>query len=105
MNVQLKKGVLDLCVLRLLMDSPTYGYNIYQKINDVMPISESTIYPILRKMVSEKWVTTSLESSPDGPPRRYFKMTPLGVKTFDTLQSEWFTFNHQIQRILGDESV
>ncbi len=104
MNVQLKKGVLDVCVLRLLKEEPTYGYDIYQKIHQVMPISESTIYPILRKMVQQHWVTTSLENSSEGPPRRYFKLTGLGHQMLEVFMVEWQEFQLQIQTLLGEKS-
>lgn len=85
MNVQLKKGVLDLCVLHLLIEKPTYGYDIYQQMKEVWNISESTIYPILRKMVQVTWLTTYLEASPEGPPRKYFKITKEGHKAHHAL--------------------
>ena len=104
MNVQLKKGVLDLCVLHLLKEKPTYGYDIYQSIKEVLSISESTIYPILRKMVQEKLLTTHLEASPEGPPRKYFEMTKKGHETHALLLEEWETFITSIATLLGRET-
>ncbi len=101
MNVQLKKGVLDLCVLHLLLEEATYGYRIYQQIKEVLSISESTIYPILRKMVHEKLLTTYLEASPEGPPRKYFKITTKGQKAHQALYDEWVQFIENIATLLG----
>ncbi len=100
MSIQLKKGVLELCVLNRLTYQDTYGYDIYQTINRVLDISESTIYPILRKMVHEGYLTTYLRESPDGPPRKYFKMTVLGRKRCEELMINWQVFIENVESLL-----
>ena len=99
-SVQLKKGVLDLCVLGRLKQSDTYGYDIYQSINKVLGISESTIYPILRKMVNEGYLTTYFGDSPDGPPRRYFKITKKGLEIYERLYHEWQSFVRHVDYLI-----
>ena len=101
MDVQLKKGVLDLCVLSIVSKAPSYGYDIYQNINAVFTISESTIYPILRKMVTEDYLQTYLEESPEGPPRKYFKITEIGLSRLRYLLDEWRTMNAHVNHIIG----
>ncbi len=101
MDVQLKKGVLNLCVLSIVSKTPSYGYDIYQNINRSFKISESTIYPILRKMVTENHLNTYLEESPEGPPRKYFEITKLGKKHLKYLLDEWHAFNEHVNYIIG----
>ena len=100
MSVQLKKGVLDLCVLSRLKHNDTYGYDIYQSLDRVLGISESTIYPILRKMVHEGYLDTYLKESPDGPPRKYFSITRKGRKQLDDLTDEWDGFVRRVEQLV-----
>jgi len=104
MQIQLKKGVLELCVLSILSRQDTYGYNIYQVIDRLLGISESTIYPILRKLVKEGYVTTYLKPSVNGPARKYFTLTDQGKAKFTTLLSEWQMFQTNVKRILGSDA-
>lgn len=100
MSTQLKKGVLDMCVLSSLSYQDSYGYDIYQTIDKTLGISESTIYPILRKLVKEGYLTTYLRESPDGPARKYFKITRLGRQHLDTLLSDWDQFTKDVNSLL-----
>lgn len=99
-NVQLKKGVLDLCVLGQLSKGDTYGYDIYQSINKILGISESTIYPILRRMVKEGYLSTYLRESSGGPPRRYFKITKLGQENYTKMYQEWQTLVRHVDYLI-----
>ena len=73
MNIQLKKGVLDLCVLSLLLKThDRYGYELVAEISKCIEISEGTIYPLLRRLKNEGYVSTYLEESSEGPPRKYY---------------------------------
>ena len=89
MNVQFKKGVLELCVLLILDESECYGYELITKISESIEISEGTIYPLLRRLKDEGFVTTYLEESQQGPPRKYYKITNIGKKEKEDLLSEW----------------
>jgi PadR family transcriptional regulator PadR len=104
MSAQLKKGVLDLCVLNIVLKEDSYGYDIYQNINSDLMISESTIYPILRKLVKEGYCKTYLKESNEGPPRKYFKITDLGQAKLDVLRGEWNDFTQTVNKMLGSES-
>jgi len=89
MNVQFKKGVLELCVLLILDESECYGYELISKISKSIEISEGTIYPLLKRLKDEGFVTTYLEESQQGPPRKYYKITSIGKKEKEQLLSEW----------------
>ena len=77
-NVQFKKGVLNLCVLVLLDKQDRYGYELVQKISDQIAISEGSVYPLLRRLTKEGYFTTYLQESTEGPPRKYYTLTDAG---------------------------
>ncbi len=103
MNTQLKKGVLDLCILSIIKEKESYGYDIYQSINKILNISESTIYPILRKFVKENYCETYLQESTEGPPRKYFRITNVGASWLETLNQEWKNFQKTINILTKNE--
>ena len=103
MGAQLKKGVLDLVVLSKINDRDTYGYDIYQEINKNMGISESTIYPILRKFTKEGLCETYLRESSGGPPRKYFKISRRGISKLEELKTDWRRFEKVVNILIrGD---
>jgi PadR family transcriptional regulator PadR len=103
MNIQLKKGVLELCVLCALTKKDCYGYELVNEISKNIMIAEGTIYPLLKRLKDEGYLTTYLEESQEGPPRKYYKLTPLGEKTRGELVSEWFVLVKGVGNIIGEE--
>src|SRR5882724_11282124 len=77
---QLRRGVLEYCVLSLLRDEELYGFDLVRRLADVdgMVTSEGTIYPLLSRLRREGWVSTTWAESEAGPPRRYYALTPAG---------------------------
>lgn len=106
MNSQFKKGVLELCVLSLLSKKDYYGYELINKISERIYISDGTIYPILRKLSKEGFFTTYLRESQEGPSRKYYKITDLGLHRKELLKREWFDLLDGINYLLeeGDEN-
>ena len=78
MNIQYKKGVLELCVLSLLYQKDRYGYEVSEHLSRTIDIADGTVYPILRKLKSDGLVTTYLSEESGGPPRKYYSLTELG---------------------------
>ena len=78
MNIQYKKGVLELCVLSLLKKHDCYGYELSEYLSMHINIADGTVYPILRKLKSEGLLTTYLQEDSGGPPRKYYSLTSLG---------------------------
>lgn len=103
MNIQFKKGVLELCVLSLLDRRDFYGYELVEHISQYINISEGTIYPLLRKFRAEGYVTTYLEESQEGPPRKYYKLTARGEEVYEDLEIEWQSFIDGVNNILRGE--
>ncbi|TJX14297.1 PadR family transcriptional regulator [Tissierella creatinini] len=105
MNIQFKKGVLELCVLSLLDRKDFYGYELVEKISKFVNISEGTIYPLLRRFRSEGYVTTYLEESQEGPPRKYYSITNQGKEAYEKLKLEWESFIDGVNNILRGELI
>ena len=103
MNIQFKKGVLELCVLALLDKKDCYGYELVEKISKYIDISEGTIYPLLRRLQKEGYFTTYLKESTEGPPRKYYVLTKIGKTTKDELFKEWIFFNNGVKQLIQGE--
>ena len=107
MSIQFKKGVLELCALALLGKKNRYGYELVNEISKRISISEGTIYPLLRRLKNDGYVTTYLEESKEGAPRKYYQLTGDGKKMEKDLKKEWKTFVKEVNSFLkggaGDE--
>lgn len=95
---QLLKGVLDLCILALLRDGPLYGYAVVDALSGrgIDLVAEGTIYPLLTRMEKAGVLSSYRAPSPEGPPRKYYKITPLGEEELITGVNQWEGLNLQI---------
>ncbi|MBM3710495.1 MAG: PadR family transcriptional regulator [Actinobacteria bacterium] len=100
MNIQFKKGVLELCVLSLLTKKNRYGYDLVNEISKDIEISEGTIYPLLRRLKNVGYVTTYLQESQEGAPRKYYKLTESGQKITEELKRDWYDFVKKVNSLL-----
>lgn len=105
MNTQLKKGILELCVLAVLDKKDCYGYELVNEISKDIEISDGTIYPILRRLSKEGYFTTYLQESTEGPPRKYYRLTELGKETREKLTDEWENFVEKVDNILKEADI
>lgn len=104
MNIQFKKGVLELCVLSMLVRQDRYGYELASTLSETIQIADGTIYPILRKLAADGQLTTYLQESPEGPPRKYYTITAQGRQTQQELQIEWQQFVGHVSNIMGGDN-
>lgn len=104
MNIQYKKGVLELCVLSLLHGKDRYGYEISEFLAEKIDIADGTVYPILRKLKSDGLVTTYLSEESGGPPRKYYSLTQLGRETYQADRADYLGFAKTVEEMLADES-
>lgn len=102
MNVQFKKGVLELCVLGLLDGRDRYGYELVQLISGQIEISEGTVYPLLRRLTKEEYCTTYLQESSEGPSRKYYSLTENGRAHLQKLKKEWNEFAQGVNQLLKE---
>jgi len=88
LDAQLKRGVLEACVLASLLKEDSYGYKIIKDLSEHIEISESTLYPILKRLENSKYVKVdSLEHN--GRLRKYYGITDGGKKRLDEFMEEW----------------
>lgn len=99
-TTQLRKGLLELAILNAVGDRPIYGYEIVRQLSglDSIAISEGTIYPILSRLKAEGYVESFLEESPDGPARKYYRLTAQGREELRRMNRHW----RQIQNAVGE---
>ncbi|HWJ79501.1 MAG TPA: PadR family transcriptional regulator [Niallia sp.] len=102
MNVQFKKGVLELCVLALLDKKDCYGYELVQAISHQIEISEGSVYPLLRRLTKEEYFTTYLQESTEGPSRKYYQLTEKGKKYLQDLLVEWNEFTNGVNELIKE---
>ena len=88
MDIQLKRGLLEICVLAAIKNEDSYGYKIIKDIKPYVTISESTLYPILRRLEAAECLTVrSVEHN--GRLRKYYHITEAGLKRIDDFAEEW----------------
>lgn len=102
MNAQFKKGVLEMCVMALLGFRDRYGYELVREISERFEISEGSIYPLLRRLLTEGYVSTYLQESGEGPARKYYSLTQLGIHARNELILEWNEFSSAVSGLIGE---
>lgn len=88
MDIQLKRGMLDVCVLAAIKDEDSYGYQIIKDIKPFVEISESTLYPILRRLESAELLTVR-SAEQNGRLRKYYHITQLGLDRIEEFKADW----------------
>ena len=101
-EIQLKKGVLGLCVLALLARADSYAYEIASRLSDAIDMGEGTIYPLMRRMQSEGLVETYLVESSAGPSRKYYRLSDAGRTALAVQTADWKTFTEAVDAVLLD---
>lgn len=99
MAFQIGSTLLDACVLAVLADGDAYGYRLTQQIREVVEISESTLYPVLRRL-QKGGVVSSYDQPYMGRNRRYYKLTGKGLELFEGYKEEWISFRDRIDRLM-----
>jgi PadR family transcriptional regulator PadR len=101
-QVQLKKGILELCVLFLLSEGDAYAYEIASRLVDEIGMGEGTIYPLMRRMEKDGLVGSYLvASTAGGAPRKYYRLTRSGKAAFVSQHGEWSEFERCVRKFLG----
>ncbi|MCK9543107.1 MAG: PadR family transcriptional regulator [Novosphingobium sp.] len=103
-EVQLKKGVLGMCVLALLARGNSYAYEIASQLSHAVGMGEGTIYPLMRRMQTDGLVKTYLEESPSGPPRKYYQLTDAGRASFTAQLAEWRGFTASVEQLIAGQA-
>ena len=101
LQVQLKKGVLEMCVLALLSGGDNYAYEIASRMADAVGMGEGTVYPLMRRLQNDGLVDTHLVESSAGPSRKYYRLTEAGKASFASQKAAWASFSGAVSGILG----
>ena len=88
MDIQLKRGLLDVCVLAAIKNEDSYGYQIIKDLKPYMEISESTLYPILRRLEAGELLTVK-DTIHNGRGRKYYHITDKGIEKINSFKNEW----------------
>lgn len=99
---QLRRGILEFCVLGLLRDSERYSYEIVHALSELSGLvtSEGTLYPLLGRLRKDGAVDTTWRESAVGPPRRYYTLTPDGQARLSAFTFEWANFRDSVDAVL-----
>ncbi|WP_416324623.1 PadR family transcriptional regulator [[Eubacterium] hominis] len=99
MVFQLGSALLDACVLAILHKEDTYGYKLTQEVKEIVTVSESTLYPVLRRLTKDGYLCT-YDKEYMGRNRRYYQLTSEGKAKYMEYVSEWKDFSEKIDGIL-----
>ena len=88
MDIQLKRGLLDVCVLAAIKGKDSYGYQIIKDMKPYLELSESTLYTILKRLESARLLTVRTAEH-DGRLRKYYHITEQGLRRLEEFQSDW----------------
>lgn len=104
MTMQLSSDLMDGLVLALLSKEDLYGYSLTKQVQERFAVSESTMYPVLRRLKKRDWVTTYDEPF-EGRNRRYYSISDLGYKEMTRIQDEWRDFSRKINDLMLEEDA
>ena len=99
---QLLKGVLDMCLLALIAEDPSYGYEMADKLQNrgLELVSEGSIYPLLSRLQKRGYIDGYFVESPGGPPRKYYRIKPSGTERLTRWAGEWNRVSDGVSEIL-----
>lgn len=102
---QIKRGTLEFCILLMIKQRPSYGYEIISALEKypILAAKENTIYPLLRRLLKEEYISSSWQESVEGlPPRKYYSITDKGLEYLDAMSAEWDNLLKAINEIKGE---
>jgi PadR family transcriptional regulator PadR len=101
-GAQLRKGVVEYCILGLLSREPMYGWTLSEAlVGRGMIASIGTLYPVLTRLRAQGLVTTYDELSDSGRARKYYRLSPAGVEQLDSFRAQWEPFTRTVQEFVG----
>jgi len=102
-RTQLRKGILEYCILLLVKKKDRYGYELIQEIDayEIISAKESTIYPLLRRLLKEEYLESYWQDAVEEglPPRKYYKITIKGVTYLELMNEDWQTLMNVIDKL------
>ena len=100
-TVQVKKGVLELCILNALAADECYGYDLVKRLVEThgLGVTEGTLYPLLSRLRVAGLIASRLEESPSGPARKYYSLTKEGKKNVEAMNGYIEELNRSVERL------
>jgi len=103
---QMRKGLLEYCILSVLEQKDSYASDIIKKLKDSeLIVVEGTLYPLLMRQKNAGWLSYRWEESTQGPPRKYYIITDDGRNLLAELHEEWTALNRSVEKIRQPESA
>jgi PadR family transcriptional regulator PadR len=100
-KAQMRKGILEFCILLIISEDKTYTNDILQELRQAdLIVVEGTIYPILNRLKNAGLLTYDWSESKNGPPRKYYSITPQGKVFLRQLLNTWESLDHSINALL-----
>ncbi len=103
MGFKIESGLLDACALAILAEGDTYGYEITQSMKRAIVVSESTLYPVLRRLQKEGLCRT-YDMPYQGRNRRYYSITEEGRSKLEEYRTQWLDYKHAIDTFLDEKT-
>ena len=102
MDIQLKRGLLDVCVLAAIKNEDSYGYKIIKDLKPYIELSESTLYTILKRLEAGKMLTVRTAEH-GGRLRKYYRITDIGITRIEEFKAEWSEIMSIYQFVIKEE--
>jgi PadR family transcriptional regulator PadR len=103
-TTQLRKGLTEFTVLAALRSGEAYGYELLQRLatNPLLASTPATLYPVLARLADERLIAVRETPSPAGPPRRYYRLTPAGLRQLADMTQHWQQLATAVAGLLND---
>ena len=103
-TTQIFKGILEGCILKMIMREETYGYKVVEKMNKLgFGVNEATVYPILTRLQNKGFLKTTKRPSPLGPPRKYYSVSNDGIEELKKFISTWNELGSIIKKVFEED--
>ncbi|MBK4346308.1 PadR family transcriptional regulator [Lacisediminihabitans changchengi] len=104
-GAQLRKGVVEYCILGLLAREPMYGWSLSEALESRgMIASIGTLYPVLSRLRTQGLVTTYDQGSESGPVRKYYRLSGAGERQLDLFRQQWGPFAKTVEGFIGEDA-
>lgn len=99
-KAQMRKGILEFCILSLISRKEMYVSDLMEALRTAaLDVVEGTLYPLLTRLKNAELLAYRWEESTGGPPRKYYSITPKGLKMLDELKATWYELNHAVNTL------
>jgi PadR family transcriptional regulator, regulatory protein PadR len=100
-KAQMRKGILELCILAILKQKERYPSEILEALKDTeLIVVEGTLYPLLTRLKNEELLTYRWEESSSGPPRKYYSISDKGIAVLNELKTSWSTLAESVNNLI-----